>query len=64
MWYNDHPFSQGQHDIEEEVFLSLPCTLGEDGVTWIIKQKLTDKEKKLLHKSAIAMDAVQKGLKF
>ncbi|XP_014209671.1 L-lactate dehydrogenase-like [Copidosoma floridanum] len=54
----------GQHGIEREVFLSLPCTLGENGIAHVIKQKLTDKELELLGKSANTMDEVQKGLKF
>ncbi|XP_015598461.1 L-lactate dehydrogenase [Cephus cinctus] len=54
----------GLHDITEEVFLSVPCTLGEDGVTNIVRQKLTDEERQLLKKSATTMQAVQDGLKF
>ncbi|XP_014480194.1 PREDICTED: L-lactate dehydrogenase-like [Dinoponera quadriceps] len=54
----------GHHRINEEVFLSLPCTLGEDGVTHIVQQKLTDEELALLQKSSITMHEVQKGLKF
>ncbi|KAJ8668728.1 hypothetical protein QAD02_010391 [Eretmocerus hayati] len=54
----------GQHGIEQEVFLSLPCTLGEGGIAYIVQQKLTQKERELLHKSAVTMDQVQKGLKF
>lgn len=54
----------GHHGIEEEVFLSLPCTLGEDGVTYIVQQKLTDEELVLLHKSSAAMHQVQQDLKF
>ncbi|XP_012279486.1 L-lactate dehydrogenase [Orussus abietinus] len=52
------------HGISNEVFLSLPCTLGQDGVTYVVQQKLTDEEKGLLHKSARTMDEVQAGLKF
>ncbi|XP_033223612.1 L-lactate dehydrogenase [Belonocnema kinseyi] len=55
---------KGLHGIQEEVFLSLPSTLGEDGVTHIVQQKLTDAETKLLHKSAKAMQDVQQNLKF
>ncbi|KMR05025.1 l-lactate dehydrogenase [Lasius niger] len=43
------------HGIKEEVFLSLPCTLGEDGVTHIVQQKLTDDELALLHESSSMM---------
>ena len=31
------------------VFLSLPCVLGENGVTHIVKQLLTAEEKEMLH---------------
>ncbi|EZA51478.1 L-lactate dehydrogenase [Ooceraea biroi] len=54
----------GHHGIKEEVFLSLPCSLGEDGVTHIIQQKLTDDELALLYKSSAIMHEVQKDLKF
>lgn len=54
---------KGQHDINADVFLSLPCVLGEDGVTDIIKQRLTEPELEKLHKSATVMDEVQNNLK-
>ncbi|XP_076286527.1 L-lactate dehydrogenase isoform X2 [Lasioglossum baleicum] len=54
----------GYHGVDEEVFLSLPCTLGEGGVTFIVQQKLTDNELGLLSKSAKTMHEVQKDLKF
>ena len=57
-------FFQGLHGIEEDVFLSLPCVLGENGVTHIIKQLLTDEETKQLHNSAKTMAKVIEGLKF
>ncbi|KYN04329.1 L-lactate dehydrogenase [Cyphomyrmex costatus] len=56
--FSDH------HGIKEEVFLSLPCTLGEDGVTHIVQQKLTDDELASLHTSSAMMQKVQEGLKF
>lgn len=55
---------KGLHGITEDVFLSLPCTLGEGGITHTVQQKLTDDEKNLLQKSAKAMHEVQQGLKF
>lgn len=55
--------SQGQHDIDKEVFLSLPCVLGENGVTHVVKQPLTQEEKEKLHKSASLMAEVQSKLK-
>lgn len=54
---------KGQHDISQDVFLSLPCVLGEAGVTDVIKQHLTEHELDKLHKSANVMDEVQKNLK-
>ncbi|GLH00207.1 L-lactate dehydrogenase [Gryllus bimaculatus] len=53
-----------KHGMDKEVFLSLPCVLGENGVTHIIKQPLTDEEKALLHKSANLMHEIQMGIKF
>ncbi|XP_076761639.1 L-lactate dehydrogenase isoform X2 [Xylocopa sonorina] len=54
----------GYHGIDKDVFLSLPCTLGESGVNCIVQQKLTDDETGLLQKSANMMHDVQKDLKF
>ncbi|KAK9296448.1 hypothetical protein QLX08_009548 [Tetragonisca angustula] len=54
----------GYHGIKNDVFLSLPCTLGEGGVSSIVKQKLTEGETALLQKSADMMHEVQKDLKF
>lgn len=55
---------QGEHGIDKEVFLSLPCVLGSNGVTHIVKQILTGDETKQLHASADLMHQVQVGLKF
>ena len=55
---------KGYHGIKEEVYLSLPCTLGEGGVTYVVRQRLTDAEVDLLQKSATLMYETQKGLKF
>ncbi|KAJ9585893.1 hypothetical protein L9F63_020456 [Diploptera punctata] len=52
----------GQHGIDKNVFLSLPCVLGENGVTHIVKQPLTETEKGMLHKSAALMYEVQSKL--
>jgi L-lactate dehydrogenase len=54
---------QGQHGIDKDVFLSLPCVLGENGVTHIVKQPLTEEERKQLHKSAALMHEVQSKLR-
>lgn len=53
---------QGQHEIQEEVFLSLPCVLGAHGVSHIVKQPLTDEEIAMLHKSAALLNSVQLNL--
>ncbi|XP_018335398.1 L-lactate dehydrogenase-like [Agrilus planipennis] len=54
---------QGFHDIKEEVFLSLPAVLGENGLTDVIVQPLEDFEKAKLHKSAQIISEVLKGVK-
>ncbi|XP_047115909.1 L-lactate dehydrogenase-like [Schistocerca piceifrons] len=51
-----------QHGRDREVFLSLPCVVGETGITHIVKQPLTETEKKQLHDSATIMHEVQEGL--
>ncbi|XP_063986637.1 L-lactate dehydrogenase [Diachasmimorpha longicaudata] len=56
--------STGLHGISEQVFLSVPCVLGETGVQSIVQQKLTVQEQNLLQKSAKAMHEVQTSLKF
>ncbi|PNF15811.1 L-lactate dehydrogenase [Cryptotermes secundus] len=63
--FNVHAVStlvNGQHGIDKDVFLSLPCVLSENGVTHIVKQPLTDEEKKMLHKSADLIAEVQSRL--
>ncbi|XP_039763438.1 L-lactate dehydrogenase isoform X2 [Pararge aegeria] len=62
-----HPVStyvMGEHGIDEEVFLSLPCVLGQNGVSDVIRQPLTEIELALLQKSALVMSAVQIGIIF
>lgn len=56
-----HP--KGEHGIEDEVFLSLPCVLGAGGVCDVVRQPLTEPELQLLHKSSSLMAEVQAGLK-
>ncbi|XP_020710933.2 L-lactate dehydrogenase-like isoform X2 [Athalia rosae] len=55
---------KGMHGITEDVFLSLPCVLGENGVTRVVQQQLTEEERSLLQKSAETMHKVQLSLKF
>ncbi|XP_018335392.1 L-lactate dehydrogenase-like isoform X2 [Agrilus planipennis] len=55
---------QGLHDIKEEVFLSLPAVLGENGVTDVIIQPLENSEKAKLQKSAQVLSKVMKSVKW
>ncbi|XP_037937934.1 L-lactate dehydrogenase [Teleopsis dalmanni] len=54
----------GEHGIDKDVFLSLPCVLNSNGVTSIVKQILTQTEVDQLQKSANIMSEVQNGLQF
>ncbi|XP_041986809.1 L-lactate dehydrogenase isoform X3 [Aricia agestis] len=65
--FSVHPVStylKGEQGVTDEVFLSLPCVLGHNGVCDIIRQPLTEHEKQQLHKSAKIMASVQNGIKF
>ncbi|CAH0746167.1 unnamed protein product [Diatraea saccharalis] len=57
-------YLKGEHGIEDEVFLSLPCVLGSAGVSDVIRQPLTEAETAQLRKSAEIMAQVQAGIKF
>ncbi|KAJ8985534.1 hypothetical protein NQ317_019917 [Molorchus minor] len=57
-------FVKGVHGIEDEVFLSLPSVLGQNGVNNIVMQTLSDEERQALLKSVEVMVEVQKTLKF
>nr|ARI45071.1 lactate dehydrogenase isoform 3 [Leptinotarsa decemlineata] len=52
------------HDLDEEVFLSLPAVVGENGVTDIVKQQLNSSEHEALKKSASVMATVQGDIKY
>ncbi|KAK9296451.1 hypothetical protein QLX08_009549 [Tetragonisca angustula] len=54
---------QGHHEVGHEMFLSLPCTIGENGVTNIVRMRITDFEKKLFQTSANIVYNVQKDIK-
>lgn len=61
-----HPVStiiKGLYGINEEVSLSVPCILGENGITDLIKVKLTPEEEARLKKSAETLWEIQKTLK-
>jgi L-lactate dehydrogenase len=49
---------KGFYGIEEEVFLSLPCVLGQSGITHVLKPKLTEAEVAKLQNSAHTLRAV------
>lgn len=49
-------FVKGLHGIEQDVCLSLPCVLGETGITDVMLQRLTDEETAKLHSSAKLMN--------
>jgi L-lactate dehydrogenase len=55
---------QGYHGINEEVFLSLPCILGENGVNFIVHQTLAKDEEEKLQKSAKTINEVQAGIQW
>ncbi|XP_074663174.1 L-lactate dehydrogenase-like [Tubulanus polymorphus] len=55
---------QGFHGIDEEVFLSLPCVLGETGITHILYQKLDESEIEKLRQSAKTLQEVTKSIKW
>ena len=46
---------QGYHGIEEEVFLSLPVVVGENGINAVFNQKLDDDEVEQIKKSATTL---------
>ncbi|XP_022908535.1 L-lactate dehydrogenase-like [Onthophagus taurus] len=54
---------QGFHDIQEDVYLSLPASLGSNGVNDIVIQNLAEEEKCEVVKSAQLLHTVQKDIK-
>nr|XP_039327336.1 L-lactate dehydrogenase A-like 6A isoform X2 [Saimiri boliviensis boliviensis] len=61
-----HPvstLSKGLYGISEEIFLSVPCILGENGIADLIKVKLSLEEEACLQKSAEVLWKIQKELK-
>ena len=55
-------FHQGIHGVQHPVFLSVPCVLGENGITDVIQQTLTEGERNQLQKSAATLNEVQSNL--
>lgn len=57
-------FLQGcRHGVDKDVFMSLPCILGGNGVVSMVRQQLNDEEKGKIQKSADKMYDIQRGLK-
>ncbi|XP_078000328.1 L-lactate dehydrogenase B chain-like [Glandiceps talaboti] len=54
---------KGLLGIEEEVFISLPCVLGGNGIEYTLTQKLTDEEVQKVKKSIDTLAAVQQDIK-
>ncbi|KAI1232565.1 L-lactate dehydrogenase A chain, partial [Lamprotornis superbus] len=60
-----HPIStivKGLHGIKDDVFLSVPCVLGSNGITDVVKMILKPEEEDKLRKSADTLWAIQKEL--
>ncbi|KAJ8252671.1 hypothetical protein COCON_G00219830 [Conger conger] len=60
-----HPVStlvQGMHGVKDEVFLSVPCVLGNSGLTDVVRMTLKPEEEQQLMKSAETLWGVQKEL--
>ncbi|XP_043826976.1 L-lactate dehydrogenase A chain-like isoform X1 [Dromiciops gliroides] len=55
---------KGLYGINEEVFLSVPCILGHNGITDIVKLNLNSEEEQHLKKSADTLWDIQKDLQF
>ncbi|XP_010280034.1 PREDICTED: L-lactate dehydrogenase A chain isoform X3 [Phaethon lepturus] len=62
-----HPIStvvKGMHGIKDDVFLSVPCVLGNTGITDVVKMILKPEEEDKLRKSADTLWGIQKELQF
>ncbi|XP_051004535.1 L-lactate dehydrogenase C chain-like [Acomys russatus] len=60
-----HPVStlvKGLYGIKEDIFLSVPCILGRNGITDIVKVNLSPEEETLLRKSADILWNFQKDI--
>ncbi|KAJ3661147.1 hypothetical protein Zmor_005558 [Zophobas morio] len=64
--FNIHAASvdvKGYHGITDDVFLSLPVVLGENGLSQVVVQRLSDLEMLQLQRSASCIQDVQSNLK-
>ncbi|XP_068929166.1 L-lactate dehydrogenase A chain [Petaurus breviceps papuanus] len=62
-----HPIStmiKGLYGINEDVFLSVPCILGQNGISDVVKVNLNTEEESRLRKSADTLWGIQKELQF
>ncbi|XP_044536008.1 L-lactate dehydrogenase A chain [Gracilinanus agilis] len=62
-----HPIStmiKGFYGINEDVFLSVPCILGQNGISDVVKVTLTPEEECRLKQSADTLWGIQKELQF
>ncbi|OCT83516.1 hypothetical protein XELAEV_18021657mg [Xenopus laevis] len=62
-----HPIStmvKGMYGVNEDVFLSVPCVLGNLGITDVVTMTLKADEEEQLRKSADTLWAIQKELQF
>uniref|UniRef100_A0A2K6BY06 Lactate/malate dehydrogenase C-terminal domain-containing protein n=1 Tax=Macaca nemestrina TaxID=9545 RepID=A0A2K6BY06_MACNE len=62
-----HPISitiKGFYGIKDDVFLSVPCILGQNGISYLVKVILTPEEEACLKKSADTLWGIQKELQF
>nr|XP_060460423.1 L-lactate dehydrogenase C chain [Panthera onca] len=62
-----HPVStmvKGLYGLKEEIFLSIPCVLGQNGISDIVKVNLNSEEEALFKKSADILWNIQKELVF
>jgi len=55
---------QGYHGIDQEVFLSLPVIIGENGINAVFNQKLDDDEVYKIKKSAGTLREIIDNIKF
>uniref|UniRef100_A0A8C0WBM4 Lactate/malate dehydrogenase C-terminal domain-containing protein n=1 Tax=Castor canadensis TaxID=51338 RepID=A0A8C0WBM4_CASCN len=53
---------KGLYGVKEDIFLSIPCILGRNGISDIVKINLNSEEEALLRKSADALWSIQKDV--
>ncbi|XP_065185211.1 L-lactate dehydrogenase-like [Sycon ciliatum] len=55
---------KGLHGVEDDVFLSVPCVLGRQGLDRMVVQSLTEEERANVLKSAKTLHEVQESIQF